>query len=88
MSEYLLATLQRIEDAQKEHTEKLDSVNANLAAINTKQEHCVEVQHDHETRLRASESILVKVTVFFAGASVIFGAAVTWSVDKLLSVAN
>lgn len=84
----MLQSLERIEQSQKDHNEKLDAINANLASINTKQEHCVEVQRDHETRIRANESILVKVTVFFTGASVVFGSVVAWAVEKLLSVGN
>ena len=88
MSEFLLATLQRIEDNQKEHNHKLDIVNNSVIELATKQEGCIDIQADHEQRIRRSETVIIKVTTFFAGASVIFGSIVAWAVDKLLSVGN
>lgn len=88
----ILESLKRIETNQTVHTAstdlRLQSIERHVSELLVKERVGQEVDKDHEIRLRANESILVKVTVFFTGASVIFGAVVTWAVDKLLSVAN
>lgn len=92
MSEFMLQSLERIEQNQKDHNAannlKLDAINKTLAELAVKEKVGQEVDKDHEQRIRRNETILVKVTVFFTGASVVFGSVVAWSVDKLLSVAN
>lgn len=86
--ELMLNTLERIEKNQKLHDDKMDELTVNIAGITTKQDIFIEVQEDHESRIRKNETILVKVTVFFSGASMLIGSAIAWAVDKLLSIAN
>lgn len=92
MSEFMLQTLERIEKNQKAHSEhtsaKLEDINRTMSMLVTQQKNDEKTNEDHEKRIRKTETVVVKVTTFFSAMSVAFGAAVTWAVDKLLSIGS
>lgn len=84
--------LNTIESNQKEHaqitTNKLEDISKTCTTLIVKVDNVEAINKDHETRLRSNEKLLTKVAVFFSGMSIVFGSAVAWAIDKILSVSN
>lgn len=80
--------LMRIENNQTQHAAatdlRLQGIEKSVSSLVTQQVSDDKTLSDHENRIRKNETVIVKVTTFFTGASVIFGSVVAWAVDKLL----
>ena len=84
----IISSLKRIEKNQSDHAAatdlRLQGIENNCAVLVTKQDQDDKKLNDHEQRIRKNETVIIKVTTFFSGMSVIFGSVVAWAVDKLL----